>query len=106
MGPLKSSTLITQTTSTVDTNGYTRTDALTIKGANSKVNIGATNLWNVPKTMSITGRSTYPDRFIPAILDPETLLEESLGSLTLDTKLSTILNTTIKNNLQESCKRC
>ena len=101
LGALKSATLITQTTRYDDDNDRERTDSVTIKGANAKaVNIGAESLWNVPKSMTLVSRSTYP-ALSPAPLDADLLLEEGKGALALDLKTSVILNTA-HNDIEEA----
>jgi hypothetical protein len=89
IGPLKSLSVVSQSDVFLDNDGNEHTDTFTMKGANVTVNIGATNLWNIPRTMTWTGRSTYPD----STPFPDAILEETTGALGIDLKTSVILNT-------------
>lgn len=88
-GVLRSATLICQTFPSVDTSGKHNSNVVTFKGANvAGVKIGTTNTWTIPKSLTVTGRGVTHDN--PT---QETVLEEYLGAMSLDSKLATILNT-------------
>jgi hypothetical protein len=70
-----------------DTNNFAGSDIGQLKGMNlNAVDVGTTNLWNIPKTFSWVGKSMFP-------LDTgEPNLEESSGTCTLDLTQTKLCN--------------
>src|SRR5215831_14737873 len=77
--PLADYTVISQASLWSDTNNFAGSDIGQLKGMNADaVDVGTTNLWNIPKTFSWVGKSIFPDS------NGQPILEETSGTTTLD----------------------
>src|SRR5262249_46368039 len=77
--PVFDFTIISQASSWSDTNNFYGSDIGQLKGINfDAVDVGTTNLWNIPKTFSWVGKSIFPDS------NGQPILEETSGTTTLD----------------------